>query len=882
MSNDILASAGLTITKVRDGEQTFTWFKYADDKHGNGLSDLPEDKKYIGLAFNQPTPDGSNNPDDYKWSDLPQNMEIGGRNLVLDSRNGDAGWTSSGYVVAEGQLAEDWAPGKTYTATIKGTPSGSSFSIARDSGTVNQGNFTYDPDKDVWIYIFIAENTPEADKNTFTLYDEGYSGAGSSIDWIKIERGNVSTDWTRAIEDTEKEIDNVRDDIYDVNLKIEPEKIISTVTRSSEYTNDLGELVKKNEIASTFEQTEQTMLLSAKHIDLNGAVSFSSFDPELKNSLDDTQSRVQEWRWGDTTKIDGGNIYTGSITTDQIEAKSITAEKINIDELSAVSANLGKVTTGIISSSDGTSTIDLTNGTFSFAGGKIGYNGSGLALDADDINLDGKVTFDSLNTNLKNTVETTQEEASTAKADASVAQTTADSAISAANTASSTASAAKEKTDAWSYDGTTEIDGASIRTDTLSADKITGRVPGEKITLDGDVVVNGTFKVGNTNINSGIEADKITAGVMHGDRIQANTLSVDRITGRITGEKITLDGDVTVSGTFKVGNINISSGIEAGKITTGTMHGNRIQANTLSANRINTDTLSAITANLGTVTAGTLKSQNGKSEFRLNDGVLETMDTVKQTLTRISDGMIEQRTDIPNAGGRHHGFTVDASGLGLYYHNTAYGTSPTNIKNWDAVNLSNYAGTLLIGAPRGVEINTSHYGIDLNLGVGELKVNGGASVSGSLTVGGTNVITRLNSISTTANSASSAASSASSLASSAYSLASGKADKASSTNGYIKMEDGTLINWHSSFTLTYDNSNRLSANWSFNVNFSGNPTVVATREHSHDTTTINTSSIGTSRSTNSVLIRMFNNNGESYPTGTTTSVRVIAIGRWFG
>src|SRR5690606_20140176 len=59
--------------------------KYADDDKGSGMSDSPDGKLYIGLAFNKTTPEESNNPADYTWSLMPQNIEVGGRNLILNS-----------------------------------------------------------------------------------------------------------------------------------------------------------------------------------------------------------------------------------------------------------------------------------------------------------------------------------------------------------------------------------------------------------------------------------------------------------------------------------------------------------------------------------------------------------------------------------------------------------------------------------------------------------------------------------------------------------------------------------------------------------------------------------------------------------------------------
>lgn len=50
-----------------DGKTFYTWIRYADDEHGNGMTDLPGNKMYIGLAYNKETPTESNNPKDYMW-----------------------------------------------------------------------------------------------------------------------------------------------------------------------------------------------------------------------------------------------------------------------------------------------------------------------------------------------------------------------------------------------------------------------------------------------------------------------------------------------------------------------------------------------------------------------------------------------------------------------------------------------------------------------------------------------------------------------------------------------------------------------------------------------------------------------------------------------
>lgn len=59
-------------------------------------------------------------------------------------------------------------------------------------------------------------------------------------------------------------------------------------------------------------------------------------------------------------------------------------------------------------------------------------------------------------------------------------------------------------------------------------------IRGEHIVLDGNTIVDGTFTVTNEMIASGISANKITTGNMHGNRIRANTLDVRAITGAVS------------------------------------------------------------------------------------------------------------------------------------------------------------------------------------------------------------------------------------------------------------------------------------------------------------------------------------------------------------
>lgn len=63
-----------------DGKTLYTWVRYADDANGTGISDDPTGKDYIGLAYNKETPEESDNPDDYTWSLFRGEQGIPGEN----------------------------------------------------------------------------------------------------------------------------------------------------------------------------------------------------------------------------------------------------------------------------------------------------------------------------------------------------------------------------------------------------------------------------------------------------------------------------------------------------------------------------------------------------------------------------------------------------------------------------------------------------------------------------------------------------------------------------------------------------------------------------------------------------------------------------------
>src|SRR5699024_5770996 len=151
------------------------------------------------------------------WTPAPEdvnsqidNIRIGGRNLVLDSKNDK--YTNHTLYGKPYNLSLDWIIGETYTVTVKGNPDNEDhyFSAYSDDGYTNLCNLTYDSKKDLWIGTGVAKESSRNLDKLLTIYDMPKDGNYlSSIEWIKLEKGNKATDWSPAPEDIETSISTV-------------------------------------------------------------------------------------------------------------------------------------------------------------------------------------------------------------------------------------------------------------------------------------------------------------------------------------------------------------------------------------------------------------------------------------------------------------------------------------------------------------------------------------------------------------------------------------------------------------------------------------------------------------------------------------------------
>ncbi|MDC6464981.1 tail fiber domain-containing protein [bacterium] len=300
-----------------DGVTTYTWVKYADNATGtSGFSDSSVGKSYIGFAFNKTTPTESTNPSDYTWSLVKgadgTNADI--YKTIYLFQNGTssptvpastAGFnTTTGIAVSTGS----W----TTNATVP--PAGQSIYVAsallvQTEGTgswANNGSWVSnpaassgsngDPGSDAPRFAELKLYTNPAILGT----DPVPSAPSATITWSTGALSSITFGWSRT---PPTQVATSGDVVYESTLVF-----IDTT--------------------APFSSTTATGSTPTKGISFSGLVTFSGGDFAVDGST--------------LTSIDGGNITTGTITTD----------KLNIDEYLSLSGPESAFLAGRTSDSD--------------------------------------------------------------------------------------------------------------------------------------------------------------------------------------------------------------------------------------------------------------------------------------------------------------------------------------------------------------------------------------------------------------------------------------------------------------------------------------------------------------------------------------------------
>lgn len=130
------------------------------------------------------------------------NLEIGGRNLVLDSKPQKQG---SSYAVASRHLSVDLQAGVTYTISFCGRVVDGDGSLVvflyRNDWKDSIQKSTKSKENTVISWQFTPKISGAFQIEAYSFLSQGVAGGNVYLDWFKVEKGNKSTDWTPAPED---------------------------------------------------------------------------------------------------------------------------------------------------------------------------------------------------------------------------------------------------------------------------------------------------------------------------------------------------------------------------------------------------------------------------------------------------------------------------------------------------------------------------------------------------------------------------------------------------------------------------------------------------------------------------------------------------------
>lgn len=127
-------------------------------------------------------------------------LNVGGRNLLYNSKQRI---TNSYYNIATYRLTEELKVGELLTITIKGQLGTGkiAFALYDQFGNVEQCAL-YDRGKGIYQNTFNYKGYRNGDKMILSIWTyDGSVSAESTIEWIKLEKGNKATDWSPAPED---------------------------------------------------------------------------------------------------------------------------------------------------------------------------------------------------------------------------------------------------------------------------------------------------------------------------------------------------------------------------------------------------------------------------------------------------------------------------------------------------------------------------------------------------------------------------------------------------------------------------------------------------------------------------------------------------------
>jgi host specificity protein len=251
------------------------WSNSADGRDGFSTSDSTN-KRYLGTLtdFNEAD---SQDPTRYKWTALFDNVEVGGRNLLKGSKGPfmpdrkPANFDNN--ILYVGNTSIYMEQGQKYIISAK---TDGNFTAHHDGSKESDNVVLWIMDKDVRAYQIVSDSNTgtigtkiiwNRPTGVYHLRVNAYHKGGTKSVWdVKVEKGNIKTDWSPAPEDIQKDIDSKADQVLtqeQLNALNEKAGVIQSELEAKASADTLDnwvkaykDFVKSNEAARAQAETD--------------------------------------------------------------------------------------------------------------------------------------------------------------------------------------------------------------------------------------------------------------------------------------------------------------------------------------------------------------------------------------------------------------------------------------------------------------------------------------------------------------------------------------------------------------------------------------------------------------------------------------------------
>lgn len=368
-----------------DGKTYYTWVRYANDENGTGMSDNPSGKYYIGLAFNKETQTESSNPKDYQWSKYRGDDGIPG----TDGEDGRTSYFHVKYSAvanpsSSAQMTE--TPSKyigtyvDYTQQDSNNPKDYTWSQFRgDPGENGIPGENGEDGRTSYLHIAYA-NSADGWTDFSTTASAGKQYMGQYVDFT--ERDSTNPDmykWTKVKGENGQDGTDGQDGVGIKSVAkyyLASERNTGITTSTYGWTTTIQTMTETKKYLWSYETIAYTDGNSTKTTPViigvrgdNGETGDSGIIISLTAPENPKVGQLWQTASGEPIKRWDGSKWV---------IYYISVENLNVETLSAIAANLGTVTAGLIKSLDGHFFIQVNTGEI-YSEDENGINSSAIS-----------------------------------------------------------------------------------------------------------------------------------------------------------------------------------------------------------------------------------------------------------------------------------------------------------------------------------------------------------------------------------------------------------------------------------------------------------------------------------------------------------------------